>query len=46
MLLNVLSDKKKQLVAYARKQKLTFRPDPEAAILKLTQQYDELNKAL
>ncbi len=46
MVLEVLSDRKKELVAYARKQKLRFRPDPEQAIIKLTQQYDELNKPL
>lgn len=45
-LLEVLGDRKKQLVAYARKQKLRFRPDPEPAILRLTQQYDALNNPL
>ena len=46
MLLKVLVDRKKQLVAYARKQKLRFRPDPETAIIQLTQYYDELTTSL
>ncbi len=45
-LLAVLSNRRKQLVAYARAQKLSFRPSPETAILKLTQHYDELTKSL
>lgn len=43
-LLNVLSDRKKELTAYVRKEKLRFKPDPEPAILALTQYYDELSR--
>ena len=42
-LLAVLTDHKQELVSYARKQKIRFRPDPEPAILALTQQYDKLS---
>ncbi|RYF61869.1 MAG: hypothetical protein EOO39_31330 [Cytophagaceae bacterium] len=45
-LLTLLADRRKELTTYARRQKLSFRPSPETAFLKLAQQYDELTKSL
>lgn len=42
-LYKVLRDRKKELSSYARKQKIRFKEDPEAAIVKLTQYYDQVN---
>jgi hypothetical protein len=44
--LALLGDRRKQLMSYARQQKLKFRPSPEKAFLQLTQQYDQLNSSL
>jgi hypothetical protein len=41
-LFNALRDRKKELASYARKQKIRFKEDPEASIVKLTQYYDQL----
>ncbi len=41
-LLTALADQKKQLMVYARKQRIRFRPDLETAITTLTKQYDKL----
>ncbi|MBO0947797.1 hypothetical protein [Fibrella forsythiae] len=45
-LLTLLADRRKELASFARRQKLSFRPSPETAFLKLAQQYDELTKPL
>ncbi|HEX9958646.1 MAG TPA: hypothetical protein VGA96_15375 [Fibrella sp.] len=45
-LVAVLADRRKELMTYARKQRLKFRPSPEAAILKLARYYDELTTSL
>ncbi len=45
-LLALLGDRRKQLMSYARQQKLKFRPSPEKAFLELTQQYDQLTSSL
>jgi hypothetical protein len=44
--LALMGDRRKQLMSYARQQKLSFRPSPERAFLQLTQQYDQLNSSL
>ncbi|GAB3491277.1 hypothetical protein GCM10027341_04060 [Spirosoma knui] len=43
-LYSVLRDRKKELTTYARKQKIRFKEDPEAAITKLTQYYDQIRQ--
>jgi hypothetical protein len=45
-LLKLLTERRRPLAAYARQQKLRFRPSPETALLKLAQQYDALNRSL
>ncbi|WP_375444596.1 hypothetical protein [uncultured Fibrella sp.] len=44
--LAVLADRRKQLSAYLRQQKIRFKQAPETALVKLVQQYDELTKPL
>jgi len=45
-LLSALADHRKELAAFARKQRLSFRPSPEAAFATLVQQYDALANSL
>ena len=42
--LAVLADRKKELTAYIRTQKIRFKPDPEPAIVAVARYYDELGK--
>jgi hypothetical protein len=43
-LLASLEDRKKELAAYIKAQKLRFKPDPEPAIVAVARYYDELGK--
>ncbi|MBO0934845.1 hypothetical protein [Fibrella aquatilis] len=45
-LFNLLEDRKKQLAAFARKERLQFKPNMDDAFMKLAKAYDELNQSL